>query len=80
MWGSVLDPMLAKYHWTLDYALWEVSYVNFTMLQADEFMIYEEKNSKNENISKKKEKSSSSKSTKSNLSYGELISLLSKNS
>ena len=78
MWGSVLEPILSKYHWTLDYALWEVSYVNITMLQVDEYMLYEEIKAKNGGISQK-DKNDSNSSKKSNLSYGELITLLSKN-
>ena len=80
MWGSVLDPVLSKYHWTLEYALWEVSYVNLTMLQVDEYMLYEERKAKNGGISQKgKEKSGSETSKRTNLSYGELITLLGKN-
>ena len=80
MWGSVLDPILSKYNWTLEYALWEVSYVNLTMLQVDEYMLYEERKAGGGSISKKgQEKSGSETSKRTNMSYGELISLLGKN-
>ena len=80
MWGSVLDPILSKYHWTLEYALWEVSYVNLTMLQVDEYMLYEERKATEGSISKKGQRKSGSETSKrTNMSYGELISLLGKN-
>lgn len=35
MWGGLLDVVLQKYHWTLDYLLWGISYINVQMLLAD---------------------------------------------
>lgn len=35
MWGNLLDVVLSKYHWTLDYLLWGISYQNVQMLLAD---------------------------------------------
>ena len=35
MWGGLLDVVLQKYHWTLDYLLWDISYINVQMLLAD---------------------------------------------
>jgi len=35
VWGGLLDVVLQKYHWTLDYLLWGISYVNVQMLLAD---------------------------------------------
>jgi hypothetical protein len=35
VWGGLLDVVLQKYHWTLDYLLWGISYINVQMLLAD---------------------------------------------
>lgn len=35
LWGSLLDIVLEKYHWTFDYLLWDISYVNVHMLLSD---------------------------------------------
>jgi len=35
IWGSLLDVVLQKYHWTLDYLLWGISFQNIQMLLAD---------------------------------------------
>lgn len=36
IWGGLLDVVLQRYHWTLDYLLWGVSYQNVQMLLADQ--------------------------------------------
>lgn len=47
MWGGVLDSVLTKYHWTLDYTLWGVSFLNIQMLLSDSVQIfYDSKNNK----------------------------------
>lgn len=35
LWGSIFDVLLTKYSWTLDYLLWDISYVNVQMLLSD---------------------------------------------
>lgn len=35
MWGNLLDVVCAKYGWTLHYVLWEISYINLTMMLTD---------------------------------------------
>lgn len=35
LWGALFDSACAKYGWTLDYVLWEISYVNLRMMLAD---------------------------------------------
>ena len=78
MWGSIIDPILSKYNWTLDYVLWEISYVNITMLQVDEYTVVSEEKKPGKNDIPSKGTKSKNSSSKSNLSYGQLISLLGK--
>lgn len=35
LYGRVLDPMCERYGWSLDYALWGISYVNAMMMLSD---------------------------------------------
>lgn len=35
IWGSLLDTVLQKYHWTLEYLLWGISFQNVRMLLSD---------------------------------------------
>jgi len=35
IWGSLFDVVLQKYHWTLEYLLWGISFQNVQMLIAD---------------------------------------------
>ena len=35
LWGNLLDVVCAKYGWTLHYVLWEISYMNLTMMLVD---------------------------------------------
>lgn len=35
VYGSMFDPVMERYGWTLDYVLWGISYVNLKMLMAD---------------------------------------------
>jgi hypothetical protein len=35
LWGSLFDVVLEKYHWTFDYLLWGISFVNVHMLLSD---------------------------------------------
>lgn len=35
VWGSLIDPILERYHWTFDYVMWGISYMNLQMLLAD---------------------------------------------
>ena len=76
VWGGVLDPILSKYHWTLDYVLWEVSFVNVTMLQLDEFTVIDEEKDKNPKANSSKEGANSKSKRREGLSYGELINIL----
>ena len=40
LWGNLFDVLLSKYHWTLDYLLWGISYVNVYMLLSDAIGVY----------------------------------------
>lgn len=42
IWGSLLDVVIQKYHWTLEYLLWGISYQNVQMLLADGISTTEE--------------------------------------
>ena len=44
MWGSVFDVVITKYGWTLDYLLWEISFVNVQMLLSDTISFIDEEN------------------------------------
>lgn len=35
LWGSLFDVVLEKYHWTFDYLIWGISFVNVHMLLSD---------------------------------------------
>lgn len=35
LWGNLFDVVLEKYHWTFEYMLWGISYVNVHMLLSD---------------------------------------------
>lgn len=35
IWGTVIDFACARYGWTLDYVVWEISYINLMMLYKD---------------------------------------------
>lgn len=35
LWGGLLDVLIGKYGWTLDYLLWGISYLNIQMLLSD---------------------------------------------
>ena len=35
VWGNLIAPVAEKYHWTFDYVVWGLSFVNLQMLAAD---------------------------------------------
>lgn len=40
LWGAMVDTVLSKYGWTMDYLLWEISYINIIMLITDSISVY----------------------------------------
>lgn len=40
LWGYFLDTLLNRYHWTLDYLLWDISYMNLNLLILDTISVY----------------------------------------
>ena len=52
-WGSFLDAACERYKWTYDYVMWEISYVNLTMMLSDAISIdYDTDNKTARNSSK----------------------------
>lgn len=35
VWGAILDTACSKYGWTIDYILWDISYINLQMMLQD---------------------------------------------
>jgi len=40
LWGYLIDTLLNKYHWTFDYLLWGISYLNLNLLIIDTICVY----------------------------------------
>jgi len=36
----LIELLMSKYHWTLDYILWGISYLNVQMLLADSIQVF----------------------------------------
>lgn len=43
-WGSLVEPLLSKYNWTLDYILWGISFVNVQMILSDTVEVFSKNN------------------------------------
>lgn len=37
IWGTIIDFACARYGWTFEYVVWEISYINLMMLYKDKF-------------------------------------------
>jgi len=40
IWGAIIEPLAKNYHWTIDYILWGISFLNVQMLSSDAVQVF----------------------------------------